>query len=195
MREVSQTKVDVFKAVLEQHVPGYQIVYKDEEMPTWWLKVLIWFFDSFIRVFSDDFADNWMNNFANGLWSYLLLPSREGYSNHRKVSVYGLIRHEAVHMRDMMKHPVWFPFSYLFVLPTLFTMRAFWEYRGYTQQMLVEYELTGDVSDSTIDWLEGTFSGSTYLWMDAVGDRARKRLESIRERILSGETEGFYPEV
>ena len=43
-----------------------------------------------------------------------------------------LLEHELIHVYDFQKNPIWFIFSYIFILPTVFTMRSFWEKRAYS---------------------------------------------------------------
>ena len=79
---------------------------------------------------------------------------------------YRVLRHERVHMRDCWRTGVLpFALSYLFMLPAVFTLRAHWEMRGYTETMRVELEETGAISDETLDYIEEQFTGPAYFWM------------------------------
>jgi len=192
--KVSQTKLDKLMVCMRRDIPNLRIAYKDEPMPTWWLGALMMLV-RLVGLIAPRLEEQWFTNYSNGIFNYLLLPSRSTHGDHLDVNVYAILRHEYVHMRDMRRHPVWFPLSYLLVLPTVLTMRAHWELRGYTQQMLVEYECTGDVSDHTLDWIAEKFTGAMYLWMWPFGNRVRSRLKDIRRGILKGEVQGFYPAV
>ena len=79
---------------------------------------------------------------------------------------YDILRHERVHLRDARRFPVLFELSYiLFPLPAVFTMRAYWEYRGYCESLLAEYDRYGYVSHGAIEYYVSLFAGPQYLWM------------------------------
>lgn len=96
-----------------------------------------------------------------------------------------VLRHERVHLDQFRRHPVWFPLSYLFVLPFGVTMRARWELEAYAETMRAELEETGTISDATVASIERRFTGPTYLFMDIRRARVRTRLEAARDRLLA----------
>ena len=99
----------------------------------------------------------------------------------------GIIRHEMVHIMDDMAHPVKFKLGYVLSRKR----RAFYEYRGYTQDMIFEFQRTGEVSDRTIERLARLFRGPAYFWMHR---KPMPVLEAIRDAITSGKVVGFENE-
>ncbi len=99
---------------------------------------------------------------------------------------YEVLRHEAVHIRDCIGTGVLpFVLSYLLVLPAVLTMRAFWEFRGYKETMLVELERTGTIADETVEWIAERFTGPDYLWMFPFPRLIRKLLAKARQNLLA----------
>ncbi len=79
---------------------------------------------------------------------------------------YKVLRHEMIHIQDCYKTGfILFWFSYLFTLPTVFTMRAFWEFRAYKETLKVHKELYGFIPEITIYNIVEEFASSKYLWM------------------------------
>lgn len=92
---------------------------------------------------------------------------------------YKLLRHEKKHIEQFHKWPLgrWaWPINhlivalcYLFLFPVFWTMRAKFEREGYTQTMLVDYELAGYLTEAQIErnaaWMAQTFSDSSYFFM------------------------------
>lgn len=114
-----------------------------------------------IDFFIKPFAPTFMSRFTTTIGYTVYMPkdligTPEGYK---------VLRHEVVHMEDRKKHGLWFPFSYLFVLPIFWTKRAEWEFKAYVETMKVEYETTGYVRQHTIDWIASLFTSSAYFWM------------------------------
>lgn len=95
-----------------------------------------------------------------------------------------VLRHERVHLEQFRRHPVWFPVSYLLVLPAGVTMRARWEREAYIESMRAELDDTGAISDATLDWIERRFTGPDYLFMDVRRRRVRRKLEEARAALL-----------
>jgi len=101
---------------------------------------------------------------------------------------YRTLRHERVHMRDCWNTGVLpFALSYLLLLPAVFTLRALWEYRGYTETMRVELEETGGIADETLEYIAEQFVGPAYFWMCPFPGFVRRRLERTRARLLAGD--------
>lgn len=102
-------------------------------------------------------------------------------------SGYKILRHEAVHIADYHKYGLWFSFSYLFLpIPFFFTLRAFWEFRGYRESMLVKFEHRGELTDAYLDRLADNFTGPSYAWMLVSRRWTLKILREYRSQILAG---------
>lgn len=195
--KVSQQKVDALLKSFEENIPNFQIIYKEDAdwyKANWKLRV-IFYFITVIGIFSPLFKHRFLTEFANGIGNFLLLPDRERYSNFTKYGTYGLLRHEYVHMLDYINNPIWFVLSYIAVLPAFFTFRAFWEIRGYTQNMIVAYEETGEIRPTQIEYIADHFSSSMYFWMWSSRKNIIKVLYAIKGEIESGKISGFYPDI
>jgi hypothetical protein len=121
------------------------------------------------------------------LWSTVYMPSALLADAVAGVDV---LRHEAVHVEQFARHPVWMPVSYLLLLPVGITMRARWELEAYVESMRAELERTGDISDATIEHIVGLFTGPAYVFMDVRARRVRARLEAARATLRSGHGAG-----
>ena len=113
-------------------------------------------------------------------WVYMpedLLNTEEGYT---------VLRHEEVHIKDCLRTGV-LPFvvSYLFLLPSVLTSRAYWELRAYRVTMQVEHELTGQISLDTVHFIAQRFVSSDYFWMFPFRKTITKKLMKIRQQLLS----------
>ena len=78
---------------------------------------------------------------------------------------YEILRHERVHLRDAKKYPIIFELSYLLFLPTVFSMRAFWEFRAYCESLKAQNELYGYISTRNLNFYIDQFVGSSYFFM------------------------------
>lgn len=96
-----------------------------------------------------------------------------------------ILRHERVHLEQFRRHPVWFPVSYLLVLPAGITMRARWELEAYVETMRAELDETGTIADASLDRMARQFTGPDYLFMDVRKRVVRRKLVHARERVLS----------
>lgn len=86
------------------------------------------------------------------------------------------LEHELIHVYDYQSAPVLFVWSYLFLLPSVWTWRAKWERRAYAWQMQrLQY--------FDIEWVKSQFCTSAYLWMQPFP----KEIEAWVEKVRSGE--------
>ena len=86
------------------------------------------------------------------------------------------LEHELIHVHDYQGAPVLFMFSYLFLLPAVWTWRAKWERRAYAWQMQrMQY--------FDVEWVKSQFCTSAYLWMQPFP----KEIEAWVEKVKSGE--------
>lgn len=84
-----------------------------------------------------------------------------------------VLRHEAVHVRQW--HEWWLiqPLTYFLLLPTLFSMRAYWEWQAYKEDLRDAHEgsinYPIDYRAMTMDyycqWVAGHFVGWNYFFM------------------------------
>lgn len=194
--KVEPDKVQALLEYVEAEVPEIEILYKDEPLPTWWLK-FVFLMVRLVGLISPSFADTWFNRVSNSIGKkYIIFPNRKDWSDFTDYSTYVIFRHELVHTRDVRRWGIFFLLTYVLLpLPTLFAGRAHWEFRGYAQNMIVRYEERGEISDSYLDWIESQYTGSLYFWMWPWRRGVRKRLERLRDDIYSGKVSGFYPDL
>jgi len=117
---------------------------------------------------------------------------------------YRTLRHELQHIRQFNCWPLgralWpvnyllTALAYLLVLPVFWTMRAHFERQGYTQTLLVDYELRGHITDRRMErnarWLAGIFGSSTYffMWRKKAAYRwAMKTQRAINEGLITND--------
>lgn len=103
----------------------------------------------------------------------------DAWDDHSNDGKYAILRHEKVHIEQVHRWPLgrrlWpvnhiiFMLGYLLLLPVLWTLRAHFERAGYTQTLLVQFELNGKISDYQMErnavWISELFGGSAYLFM------------------------------
>ena len=97
-----------FEAEVRKLVPTLQIRFKDESRVQRWLGAVL-------RPFNPSYMTTYTSTFGSTVY----FPSREYYANRPKNSVM-LLSHEAVHILDSRKNPLWFILSYLF--PQVFAL-------------------------------------------------------------------------
>jgi len=102
-----------------------------------------------------------------------------GYTVYFDASQYGTnrgaetLKHEGAHIADWKRWNVLMTFSYIFLLPAVFTMRAYWEWQGYKETLRSvhdEYKMTSAsyyayVTDYYCQFVADEFAGPNYLWM------------------------------
>jgi hypothetical protein len=79
-----------------------------------------------------------------------------------------VLAHELVHVADYKRWGILFSLSYLlFPLPAVFTMRAYWEKRGYAETIRQWYALNPNYPKTPQfrDWIISQFTSSMYLFM------------------------------
>jgi hypothetical protein len=102
---------------------------------------------------------------------------------------YRTLRHERVHMRDARRTGILpFAISYLFLLPTVLTLRAYWELRAYVETLRVELEETGAIPDESLERIATRFTGSDYFFMCPFPRFIRGQLAAARARLLEEAT-------
>jgi hypothetical protein len=171
---MSHADVDQLETALARELPGFRVGYKDESRLQRVIAVLVW-------PFNRTYATAYTTVMGGVVW----MPSRGWRAGRSPESLYALLRHEAVHLRDMRRFPILFPLTYALVLPTVFTLRSYWEARAYTESLRVEAELTGRIDDKTIEALVARFAGPDYLFMAPFRRATRRYFEARREEILN----------
>lgn len=183
---------------MRSEFPGFDIKFKEEGYSdlAWPYRFATWFVDAMyntIRLFNPSFSNTMMSYitvFENEIW----FPSRERFFDDKYAYwTYRTLRHERAHLLDRRDRMIWFSISYVLLLPIFYTMRSHWEFRGYVQDLLVEYESTGSVSEKSRERIVTIMVTGGYAWMMAPWRRsqARKKVDSYVEQIERGEVRWY----
>ena len=130
------------------------------------------------------FNPNYLSDYTTVWFRRVYFPSRSWCDAQGPDALYRILRHEAVHLRDARRFPIFFEVSYLLLLPAGFTLRAGWEWRAYAETLRTEYELTGQISDELLAHVAQQFTGPAYLFMCPFPGFVSRRLERLRSEIL-----------
>lgn len=99
------------------------------------------------------------------LMRYHVTVFRTIYSPGGKISG-ATLEHELQHIRDFQKYHVWYLFSYAFLLPFGWTMRAHWERRGYMHNIRAWVKRNRGADTKPLqDFMVREFCTSRYFWM------------------------------
>lgn len=153
---------------LKDRFPKFRIVIKDRS-------TLMRFFGLLLRPFNPGFMDFYTVTLGQTVY----MPRwMHGTDNGAKI-----LRHEAVHIGDSIKFGLLYYLSYI-ILPIGPSFRAIWELRAYTETMQIEYNLYGHVKETTIKFIAGQFTESSYLWMFPFPKTIDKILRKRADRLI-----------
>lgn len=175
---VTNEDIAALEAEIARDVPGFAICYKDESK-----------LQRLIGTLLKPFNGSYMTAYTTVMFRRIYFPDRAWHAAQDPRGLYCLLRHEAVHLRDMRRFPGLFQLSYLFLLPTVFTARAWWEWRAYKETIRAHAEVYGRVSDSLISGICDRFCGPDYLYMFPFRGVLQRGLAAVREEAL-GRTTG-----
>jgi hypothetical protein len=172
---VSAEQLDAFVRALTAELPGFALRYKNESP----LQRLI---ARLVRPFNPTY----LTEYTTVMFGRVYFPDRAFVADMSRESLYALLRHEAVHLRDARRFPVFFQVSYLLLPPIGPGFRALWEWRGYAETVRAEHALWGEIPDALLDRIADRFAGPDYLFMLPARGWVRARLERLRAEILRG---------
>ena len=153
MNKNNSAEFDAYVEEIKKEFPDFEIVPKQDS------RLMKFIYNATLMRF---WNPQFMGHFITTMFGKVYMPKQ--YVG--VPAMVDVLRHEIVHLRDMKKFPIIFELTYiLFPLPIVFTMRAFWEYRGYCESILANNDRYGCVSSKTIDFFVEQFTGSNYLWM------------------------------
>lgn len=167
--------LEKLKTEIRSNVPGFEVRYKNKKYnDDPWRRYIIDFFGKLIL------GDKFLNRFATTIYPYVYLPDRWDEN-----TLYKVLRHEYVHLLDEKKYGWLYRLSYVLALPSVFTMRSYWELRAYRETLRVYKEQYGYIPSYAIDFITSQFTGPNYLWMDPVfGEkRVMKAANSIEKDV------------
>ena len=169
---VSWADVDALEAALAAELPRFAVRYKDEST---FQRIIAGAIRPFNKVYS--------TRYTTVMFGRVYFPSRVWRERIGPAGIYSTLRHEAVHLRDARRFPVFFQLSYLGLLPVGLTLRALWEWRAYTETLRVELELHGRIYDQTLVEIARCFTGPDYLFMCPFPRWIEGRLERLARRL------------
>lgn len=123
------------------------------------------------------------------LTGYATTIGRTIYAPHGVVTE-AVLWHELEHVNDYNKWGIAFSLSYLLLLPIGFTMRSFWERRGYeaTIRYHVRYNPSWAADREFKERIVKQFTGPAYLYMDirkeAVSEWFDKTLYKAQQEVV-----------
>lgn len=197
-------------ALVKQHIPKFEIRYKNEHLSSKILGVLCWLFNR-----------KYMTHYTTTRYPYVYFPNRK-FVESNKSNAYKILMHEFVHLWDIKHQGIWHNILYgipqvialvllggfiasgflgmeywwvllTIAIPMLYCAAptpAYWrmksELRGYSMNIAVNYWRYGSVSDYTIDWIVSVFTGSGYLFMWPFKKNMRKRIDKVVARLGEG---------
>jgi len=186
--EQRRVRARAFIAFMQKEIPGCRIKFKDDPAET------IPWKDRFAHAVARLIVPGYDTRFTTVLHPIIYFPSgsRDLFEQYPE-RFYSTLRHEFVHLKDFQRFHVWFMVSYSMILPMFWTMRSYWEMRGYAQNMIVRFEENGVVPDEDIEHIARLFSSRDYVFMLSPHRRARRMLLELREQVLEGRLSGIYP--
>lgn len=169
---ITDAEVEAYERELAAGLRGFAVVYKDESRLQRAVARVVW-----------PFNRRYLDGYTTVMLGRVYFPSRAWRRRAGPEQVYKTLRHEAVHLRDARRFPLLFQLTYLLVLPSVFTLRAVWEWRAYAETLRVEYELHGRIEDRLLEHIARRFTGPDYLYMCPFPRLVRRRLEALRVAI------------
>lgn len=174
-------RLDRILKLVRQHVPDLRLVDK-REVP--WMRWL----GGFLRPVIPEFSDR----YTTVLGRTVFLPRPPEQINSEILA--STLAHELVHQIDQRRWGPLFYLSYGFALPSLRSMRAYWERRAYAVDLLLARERGGAIEVARVaELLVEHFAGKSYLWMWAGRRSARRYLQVVVDDVLAGKLDSVEP--
>ena len=198
------TQVELFEKLIEQHIPGFRLEFKDESK-----------LHRFLGFLLKPFNPKYQTNFTTTLGKTVSFPSRT-WMQESPLRAFSILAHEFVHLVDYQKHGLWFSASYL--LPQLLSLpllalgllgllwtgwasllfipaalclvpwpspwRSKWEARGYAMSLAVTFWATGAIPGAQKILIAKNFYGPSYYYMTWGEERALTLLDEKEQVVL-----------
>lgn len=198
--------------VVRDHIPGFEIRYKDESWSSKVIAVIVWIFNR-----------RYLTDYTTTRYPRVYFPSRAWVKENPRVATKVLL-HEFVHLWDRQQKRVWHVFGYglpqilfLFLLPIFivalcipgpalkwwvtgiagglallslapwpawFRRRA--ELRGYAMNIAINVWRYGSLASGTVQWIVEHFTGWEYFRMWPFPKRIRRDLRKIESDLVHG---------
>lgn len=130
---------------------------KDFRYRHFYVPLFMWVVGLFKPELKKSFYEDFWTTIGNSAYYPVYIKNKSVALKHRTT-----ILHERQHVFDCREHPILFRVSYVLSK----RWRAYWERRGYTHNLLSEYNRRGSISEGTKKWLVDLFKGPMYFYMD-----------------------------
>lgn len=158
-------RYDLLAAKTRREYPRFNVKKRDKS----WLRPIFWLLQ---KVTRQDYS-----SFTTTIFSTMYVGS--DWDKDPDADRYKTLRHEKQHIKQFHCFPLgrrlWpvnhvvMAFCYVLLLPVIWTFRAKFEREGYTQTLLVQHELHGELTERQMEhnsaWMAKTFGGSAYFFM------------------------------
>lgn len=191
---------------IRKDAPDFKMVYKSSSL----LMKLIYYI-----LFMWLWLPAFMTRFTTTIGKTVYVPDeyiQKGYYT----GIYRTLRHEYVHILQKLKYKILFDLSYLFpqilfvlsflsifaiwfsnyhllwLLSLLFLapipapFRALWEYQGYSETILANYQIDNCLLLSDITWIVDEFTSANYWFMFPFRTYMTKVLLRVRDACING---------
>jgi hypothetical protein len=152
------SKLNDLLADIKTEFPSFKLVRKEDSL---FMKVL--------GVVTFPFCPSFMQRFGTTIGKTVYYPPK--WSDQ---TLYEVLRHERVHIRDSDKWGLLYYLTYLLLpLPFVVSGRAYWEFRGYCETLKADWETQGKqmagneplIRERDLNWVIGQFMGPSYFFM------------------------------
>lgn len=204
----ADARLQLLESVIRKRIPKFEVRGKDKGPGSGgqrFIAKLIWLFNR-----------EYMTRYISTFYPLVYWTTMDDYRADPKRS-FKTLAHEGVHLFDGHDHRFWFGFSYLlpvllvllalgamaaiwasnwflmflvalvFLLPLPAYWRMKWELRGYAMSMAVNAWYHGSVTESTKEWIAGSFTGPAYYFMWPFKAGIRRRLDAAEKAIHNGD--------
>ena len=144
----------------------------------------------FIAFLVRPFCRNFMTGYYTTIAKTIYKPTEKDIPE-------GILLHELVHIKQWKKYGLWFWFSFIFLFPTVITMRSMWEREAYEVSMDHFYKTYCTRPDFNEIWskykidVADNFTSSKYLWMNPFDVRVWKWIKKCEQKLQDKYLEWF----
>lgn len=191
---MTKSKYEILLEQVVDEFPDFSITYRRHT----WLHKLFVALHWFIRILTINFAKMDWSTYTTTIGSTMYVG--DTWADKSPMEKYRTLRHELKHVRQFHYWPlgprlvktnhVLMGLAYVAILPIFVTFRAYFEWEGYTQTLLVYYEEHGekwfrDHQEELSRWLAKTFGGFAYFLM-GIWPISLWRARRLCRKILAG---------
>ena len=167
-------RLDRIIALVRTHRPNLRLVHKQR---IWWMRM--------VGVMARPIVPDFNTRFTTVVGDTVYLPCP--VDEFPRDALAATLAHELVHQLDQRRWGPVFYASYGVALPTIRSMRAYWERRAYAVDLLLAWERGGaEELERVLTRLVTIFAGPAYAWMWAGRLSARAYLDPVAQQVRDG---------